>query len=253
MSSSIGPSSSDPASPSGPPAPSRSSSGSWSSRVALSPRAAMLLAGVVAAVALAVVVLSAGLGSGAGPSEVVVSGAVGGPGSPTASGLSGAAAVPAPSSPATAPVVVVHVAGAVADAGIVSLPSGSRVAAAVERAGGAARDADLGRLNLARPLVDGERVYVPRVGEGDPPAAVGPADGATDSAAGGPVDGSDVVDLNTADGATLERLPGIGPALAARIVAWREEHGRFAAVEDLLDVSGIGDAKFADLRDRVRV
>jgi competence protein ComEA len=154
-------------------------------------------------------------------------------------------------------VVVVHVAGAVADAGIVTLPAGSRIAAAVERAGGAARDADLGRLNLARPVVDGERVYVPRVGEDDPPPEVAPGVGAASSAAGGAGVGAGsaagVVDLNSADATVLETLPGIGPALAARIIAWRAEHGRFASVEDLLDVSGIGDAKFADLRDRVRV
>lgn len=148
-----------------------------------------------------------------------------------------------------------HVAGAVADAGIVTLPAGSRIAAAVERAGGAARDADLGRLNLARPLVDGERVYVPRVGEDDPPPEAAPGVGAAEPAAGGSGSGSaaGVVDLNSADATVLETLPGIGPALAARIIAWRAEHGWFASVEDLLDVSGIGDAKFADLRDRVRV
>jgi competence protein ComEA len=61
------------------------------------------------------------------------------------------------------------------------------------------------------------------------------------------------VDLNSADQAALETLPGIGPSLAGRILAWREEHGRFGSVEDLLDVSGIGDGRFADLRDRVRV
>lgn len=224
----------------------------------------MLLAGVVAAVALAVVVLGGGTGGGAGPTEVVVSGTTGEtPASEPAapgSGASGSAGPPGSASVgASASVVVVHVAGAVADAGIVTLPAGSRVAAAVERAGGAARDADLGRLNLARPVVDGERVYVPRVGEDDPPPEVAPGVGAASSAAGGAGVGvgagseAGVVDLNSADASVLETLPGIGPALAARIIAWRAEHGRFASVEDLLDVSGIGDAKFADLRDRVRV
>lgn len=216
----------------------------------------MLLAAVVAAVALAVVVLGGGNGGGAGPTEVVVSGASGGPAAsgPSASGAAGAAGSPG-SGPvaASASVVVVHVAGAVADAGIVTLPAGSRIAAAVERAGGAARDADLGRLNLARPVVDGERVYVPRVGEDDPPPEAAPGAGAASAAAGGSGAAPGVVDLNSADATVLETLPGIGPALAARIIAWRAEHGRFASVEDLLDVSGIGDAKFADLRDRVRV
>lgn len=221
----------------------------------------MLLAGVVAAVALAVVVLGGGSGGGAGSTEVVVSGASGGPAvpGPDASGAA-ASTGPAASTQASAPstsAVVVHVAGAVADAGIVTLPAGSRVAAAVERAGGAARDADLGRLNLARPVVDGERVYVPRVGEDDPPPEIAPdvpsADGGAATGSGGSGAAEGVVDLNRADATALETLPGIGPALAARIIAWRAEHGRFASVEDLLDVSGIGDAKFADLRDRVRV
>ncbi len=74
--------------------------------------------------------------------------------------------------------------------------------------------------------------------------------GGVGSAAGGP---DAVVDLNTADQATLETLPGIGPALAGRIIAWREEHGGFSSVDDLLDVSGIGQARLDDLRDRVRV
>ncbi len=221
----------------------------WS---ALSPRAAVVLAVVVTVVALVVVLLGARQSAEA-PREVTVRGAT-----PSASGRS--AAAPAP--PSTAATVVVHVAGAVADAGIVTLPSGSRVAAAVERAGGAARDADLGRLNLARPVVDGERVYVPRVGEEDPapgasgtvaPSSGGGAGGGTGSGAGVGTGPGGTVDLNSADATTLETLPGIGPALAARIIAWREEHGRFTTVEDLLDVSGIGDAKFADLQDRVRV
>lgn len=160
--------------------------------------------------------------------------------------------------------VVVHVLGAVRRAGLVSLAGSGRVADAIERAGGATEDADLDRLNLARVLTDGERLYVPRVGEEDVPESLGPVtgDGAGPGAAGGagtgegPVTapaGSAVVDLNTADQTALETLPGIGPGLAGRILAWRDEHGRFAAVEDLLDVSGIGDVRFAELRERVRV
>lgn len=155
--------------------------------------------------------------------------------------------------------MVVHVVGAVVHPGVVSLGTGSRVSAAIDRAGGATTDADLARLNLARVVADGERLYVPKVGETDIPAALdeGAASppGAVRPGAAGPgvgaVDG--VIDLNTADQAALETLPGIGPALAGSIIAWRDEHGRFSAVEDLLDVSGIGDGRFADLQDRVRV
>lgn len=163
---------------------------------------------------------------------------------------------------------MVHVLGAVRRSGVVELPASSRVGDALERAGGATDDADLDRLNLARVLTDGERLYVPRVGQQEVPEALGPV---ADGAAAGPTaaaaagagsgggsagtggEGSAVVDLNTADQTALETLPGIGPGLAGRIIAWRDEHGRFTAVEDLLDVSGIGDVRFAELRDRVRV
>lgn len=167
---------------------------------------------------------------------------------------------------------MVHVLGAVRRSGVVELPASSRVGDALERAGGATDDADLDRLNLARVLTDGERLYVPRVGQQEVPEALGPmADGAaagpTAAAGAGAGAGagsgggsagtggeeSAVVDLNTADQTALETLPGIGPGLAGRIIAWRDEHGRFTAVEDLLDVSGIGDVRFAELRDRVRV
>ncbi|PYY34231.1 ComEA family DNA-binding protein [Curtobacterium sp. MCJR17_055] len=168
------------------------------------------------------------------------------------SGAAGAGA----SAPDT--VAVVYVVGAVAHPGVVRVAASDRVADALDAAGGAAADADLTRLNLARPVVDGERLYVPRVGETEVPAelpAGGGGGGATGTGAG--VDGGPsadaVVDLNTADATTLETLPGIGPAMAQRILTWREEHGGFQAVEDLLEVSGIGDARFAELRDRVRV
>ena len=247
-----------------------SSPGPWWSRLALSPRAAVVLAAVVVVVAVLVVLVGAlvsGGGEGAGGTGGVVvrgaptAGAASGGPSPAA----GASAGAAPSAPGAGRVVV-HVLGAVRRSGVVELPASSRVGDALERAGGATDDADLDRLNLARVLTDGERLYVPRVGQQDVPEALGPmADGAAagPTAAAGAGSGggsagtggeeSAVVDLNTADQTALETLPGIGPGLAGRIIAWRDEHGRFTAVEDLLDVSGIGDVRFAELRDRVRV
>ncbi|PZE26835.1 ComEA family DNA-binding protein [Curtobacterium sp. MCLR17_055] len=247
-----------------------SSPGPWWSRLALSPRAAVVLAAVVVVVAVLVVLVGAlvsGGGEGAGGTGGVVvrgaptAGAASGGPSPSA----GASAGAAPSAPGAGRVVV-HVLGAVRRGGVVELPASSRVGDALERAGGATDDADLDRLNLARVLTDGERLYVPRVGQQEVPEALGPvADGAaagpTATAGAGSVggsagtggEGSAVVDLNTADQAVLETLPGIGPGLAGRIIAWRDEHGRFTAAEDLLDVSGIGDVRFAELRDRVRV
>lgn len=222
-----------------------SGSGSRFAALALSPRAAVVLAAAVVVAALVVVLLGSrsGTGTGAGGATVSVSG-----------GPSAAVATPSgPSSPPTG-VVVVHVVGAVRRAGVVSLGAGSRVSVAIDRAGGATPEADLARLNLARVVVDGERLYVPKAGETEVPAALDDA-GAVSGAggSGGGADAEEVVDLNSADQAALETLPGIGPSLAGRILAWRDEHGRFGSVEDLLDVSGIGDGRFADLRDRVRV
>ncbi|WP_144750369.1 ComEA family DNA-binding protein [Curtobacterium pusillum] len=220
-----------------------SGSGSRFAALALSPRAAVVLAAVVVVAALVVVLLGSRSGIGADGATVSVTG-----------GPSAVVATPSASS-TPAGVVVVHVVGAVQRAGVVSLGAGSRVSVAIDRAGGATPDADLARLNLARVVVDGERLYVPKVGETEVPAALG--DGAAVAGPGGAESGSDggdaIVDLNSADQAALETLPGIGPSLAGRILAWREEHGRFGSVEDLLDVSGIGDGRLADLRDRVRV
>lgn len=131
--------------------------------------------------------------------------------------------------------IVVHVSGAVNHPGLVTVPLSARVADAIAGAGGAATGADLGGLNLAAAVRDGDQITVPLVG------AVVPANG------GG--DGS--IDLNRATAAELEGLPGVGPVLASRIVAYRDLHGPFAVVEDLLDVGGIGEAKLAAMRDSI--
>lgn len=141
---------------------------------------------------------------------------------------------------AVPPVIYVHILGQVARPGLYALPDGARAVDAVAAAGGFTEVADAGGLNLARVVSDGEQIVVPAVGERLPGAVPGTA-------------GDGRVNLNTADLAALDTLPGVGPATAAKIVAWREQHGRFASVEDLLDVSGIGEAKFEGLRDLVTV
>lgn len=155
-----------------------------------------------------------------------------------------ATALTTPTSTTAPSEVVVHVAGAVLAPGVHRLPPGARVVDAVEASGGLAPDADASAVNLAALLVDGAQVYVPRLGEAPPAVA---AVGASAADASGPVD------LNTADAALLETLPGIGPATAAAIIDHRERHGPFASVEGLLEVRGIGEAKLAALRDLVRV
>lgn len=159
-------------------------------------------------------------------------------------------AAPAGSATTTPAGVVVHVAGAVARPGLVRLGAGSRVADAIEAAGGLAPDADLDRLNLAAPLADGQRVWVPRPGE-EPPAGAAGAGAAGDPAAAG--GGTALVDLNTATLDELDALPGVGPATAQAILDYRRAHGRFRSVDELLEVRGIGEAKLASLRARVRV
>lgn len=157
-----------------------------------------------------------------------------------------------PQAPEETPVaeadVVVHVAGAVAHPGVYELDAGSRVADAIQVAGGGTGDAALEALNLARILSDGEQVYVPTLeqvasGSGPPVAAAGGSSGGTGSA--------DTVNINTASASELENLPGVGPATAQKIVDDREANGPYSAPEDLMRVPGIGEKKFESLREFV--
>jgi competence protein ComEA len=132
--------------------------------------------------------------------------------------------------------VLVHVVGAVEEPGVVSLPENSRVHDALALAGGAQEDAELGGVNLARVVYDGEQIIVPRVGE---PVLASSGEGS------GPIS------LSRADQETLETLPRIGPATAERIIAWRDKNGPFRSVEDLLAVSGIGPATLEGLAEHV--
>lgn len=176
-------------------------------------------------------------GASGSPSEVAV---------PQADGQPAAgAAVPGATAPAQ---VVVDVTGRVRRPGIVTLPSGSRVADAITAAGGSRRGADLSSVNLARVLVDGEQVVVGL------PAVTGlPAPAPQTAPGGGPSGPGGVVNLNTATLEQLDTLPQVGPVTAQAILDWRTEHGRFTAVEELLEVRGIGDATLARLRDLVTV
>ena len=157
---------------------------------------------------------------------------------PSTGPSTGPAATSAPS-PSTA--VVVDVTGKVRHPGIARLPAGSRVVDALRAAGGARRGVNLSTLNLARVLVDGEQIVV---------GLRAPA-GIAASAAAAPGPGSStatpMVNVNTATELELEALPGVGPVTAAAIVKWRTENGAFTAVDDLLEVSGIGDATLAEI------
>jgi competence protein ComEA len=150
--------------------------------------------------------------------------------------------------------VVVHVAGAVRSPGLRTLRGHPRVADALAAAGGPAPDADLDRLNLAAPVADGQRVYVPRRGEAAEPQVLGGGGtGAPGSDAGSGAGGTGPIDLNTATLDQLDSLPGVGPATATAIIAYRDQHGGFRSVEDLQEVRGIGDARLEQLRPLVTV
>lgn len=156
--------------------------------------------------------------------------------------------------PTGADTVTVHVAGAVGRAGLVRLPVGARVADAIDAVGGLQIDADTTRLNLAREVVDGERLDVPRVGEVlAGPGGEGAAVPATEDGAGGAVRPDGTLDLNLADTDDLEELPGVGPVLAGRILEWRDTHGAFTEVGQLREVPGIGEKTFQSLAPLVAV
>jgi len=151
----------------------------------------------------------------------------------------GSAGVGSSSSPTPVPILV-DVAGMVDDPGVYDFVLGDRVIDAIERAGGARKGADLSALNLAAPLTDGTQILVPERGASASGAATG-------STSGG------LININSADATELEELSGIGEVLAAAIVSYRDEHGPFASIEDLMDVSGIGPATLEEIRDHVSV
>lgn len=149
----------------------------------------------------------------------------------------------------------IHVVGAVSKPGVYSLPEGSRINDAVRKAGPLA-EADLNSLNLARLVVDGEQIYVPEEGENTvQTASEGAAifSGSGQTVSSGSINVRGKININTASAEELDTLPGIGPALAQRIIDYRNTNGRFQVPEDLMNVSGIGVKRFEQLKDLVTI
>jgi competence protein ComEA len=164
----------------------------------------------------------------------------------TAGASGGGGPAPAASaSPSPAAVLLVDVAGWVRHPGVYEFEEGARVIDAIDAAGGARTGAMLEALNLAAPLIDGGQILVPKEGE---QAAAPPVAGESGAAAPGAL-----INVNTAGATELEALPGVGEVIAQAIVDYRTENGPFTSVDQLLDVSGIGDATLEDIRELVTV
>lgn len=153
--------------------------------------------------------------------------------------------------------MIIHISGEVKNPGIVTLEVGSRIMDAIKKAGGATREADLTQVNLAYELQDGQKVYIPNKKEKV-------TEYITESSGNNVIvgeknisnnnEGNDSkVNINTANLDELDSLPGIGPALAQRIIDYREQNGNFQSIEDLQNVKGIGDSKFSDIKDNIIV
>jgi competence protein ComEA len=180
------------------------------------------------------------------------SGTGGGAGYAAPGGPAGAASpLPSPAGPTPGGVIVVDVAGWVTHPGVYQFHQGDRVIDAIRRAGGARSGADLTSINLAALLNDALQIVVGRAGAGGGP--VSSVGGGPTGPGAGAVTGSGLININTATLDQLESLPGIGPALGQRIIDYRQAHGPFHSVDDLLNVSGIGDQRLADIRAQVTV
>lgn len=211
------------------------------------PRTALIGAAVLVAVALAFVGWRLGGAAAGGEFSFVESEATPGP-------VAGDEA-PSPAMPDGASIsdtLWVHVAGAVSAPGLYELPVGARVGDALAAAGGSLAEAVTDAVNLARPLADGEQVFVPRADEAG--ASDGAASATGPSGVGASLDsGGNAVDINRASASELEALPGVGPATAEKIVSEREANGPFESPEDLMRVPGIGEKKFEAMREMVVV
>ncbi len=157
--------------------------------------------------------------------------------------------------------IVVDVDGAVAHPGLYKLPPGSRVQAALAAAGGLSPQADAHRINRAAKLHDGQKLYVLSQGESAPPLAASNGQGCEGQActsadgadAGSDAEGQGLVNINTANATQLTQLPGIGPAIAQKIIDYRTANGPFTSVDDLTKVPGIGAAKLAQIKSHARI
>lgn len=151
--------------------------------------------------------------------------------------------------------ILIHITGAVRDEGVVRLKEGARVIDAIEESGGLLEDADLTKVNLAYPLADGQKVYIPSINDEATEEDILPQteSNLVQNTTNDLTDSQSKVNINTASQTELETLPGIGSSTAYHIMQYRQENGMFSSVEDIKNVSGIGDAKFNQIKDLICV
>lgn len=149
--------------------------------------------------------------------------------------------------------IIIHITGSVNKTGILVLPEGSRIADAIDKAGGAKEDADLNEVNLAYILQDGQKIYIPN--KGDKAKLESQAYITKESGNKVVVDENKAVNkkvnINTASQSELETLPGVGPSTAIKIIEYRQKNGKFQKVEDLQNIQGIGEAKIKNIKDSI--
>ena len=156
--------------------------------------------------------------------------------------------------------ILIHISGSVKNEKVISLPEGSRIQDAINAAGGLTDEADLTNINLAYILEDGEKIYIPKKGEEFAEESYSSAVSSETSSVKTGISSSTIssskttkININKATQTELETIPGIGPSTALKIIDYREENGKFNSIEDIKNVSGIGDAKYEKMKDYITV
>ena len=152
--------------------------------------------------------------------------------------------------------IIVHITGAIQEEGIVELEEGARIKNAIEEAGGLTEDADLSNVNLAYQLKDGQKIYIPRIADIEEVESIILQNGEEvilDNEENVNEGVDEKVNINTATSTQLETLPGIGSETAKKIIEYRQNNGEFKKIEDIKNVSGIGETKFEKIKDSIIV
>lgn len=149
--------------------------------------------------------------------------------------------------------IVIHITGEVEEEGVIELEKGARISDAIEEAGGTTEEADLSNVNLAYSLSDGQKVKIPNINEKDEEVIVVEEKAGDNIIIEGNKSKEEKININKAAQTEIETLPGIGPSTALKIINYRNEHGKFKNIEDIKNVSGIGDSKFENIKEYICV